>query len=371
MKILIVTDSFHTGGKERRLIELVKGLMIKGIECELVALSDVVQYDDLHRLNINIHFLKRAYKKDLSIFNKLKDIIVKAKPDIIQSWSTMASIYVAPLAKVYNIPFINAIIADAPNNKNLLDKIYLRKKLSFLFSDAIVGNSYAGLKSYNAPCKKSYAIHNGFDMKRIQSLTEENLIRQQFNISTPLVVGMVGKFEDRKDYYTYIEAAIRLVRQRGDVSFLAVGDGKNFDKAKAMVSDNHDRIIFTGRQSGVESIINTFTLGVLTTNDKVHGEGSSNAILEYMVLGKTVVATKGGGTSEIVLNNETGFIINPFDIDALVEKINLLLDHKALRERMGELSFKRIQENFSLEKMTNGYINIYQKLLNKKAVSKV
>ena len=78
MKILTITDSFHTGGKERRLIELLKGLVKRDIECELIVLSDVVQYDELYTLGIPIHFLKRTYKKDLSIFKKIYEIIKKS-----------------------------------------------------------------------------------------------------------------------------------------------------------------------------------------------------------------------------------------------------------------------------------------------------
>jgi len=368
MKILIVTDSFHTGGKERRLIELLKGLVSRGVYCELIALSDVVQYEDLYSLDIKIHFLKRRYNKDISIFGKLAKIVREIQPDIIQSWSSMASIYLIPVLIRRKAKFVNAIIADAPKSIKATNPIYLKKKLTFPFSDAIVANSHAGLRSYGAPASKSVAIHNGFDMNRVSTLLDPKEIREKFNISTPHVVGMVGKFEDRKDYDTYISAAKKIVSERNDVSFLAIGDGKNYDMIVASVDPIlRDRIIFTGRQSNVESIINVFTIGVLTTNDKIHGEGISNAILEYMVLGKPVVASRGGGTAEIVVDSETGFIIKPFDDNALAEKINYLLDYERESQKMGQLAAKRITDEFSLEKMTDSYIDLYNNLMHRLA----
>ena len=365
MKILIVTDSFHTGGKERRLIELLKGLVSRGVHCELIALSDVVQYRDLYSLDINIHFLKRKYKKDISIFGKLSKIVREVQPDIIQSWSSMASIYLIPALIRNEAKFVNAIIADAPKNINFTNPIYLKKKLTFPFSDAVVANSYAGLRSYGAPTSKSVAIHNGFDMNRISTLDSLEEVKAKFNISTSHIVGMVGKFEDRKDYYTFINAAKKVVAERSDVSFLAIGDGKNYDQVVSSVDKSlRNRIIFTGRQSGVESIINAFTIGVLTSNDKIHGEGISNAILEYMVLGKPVIASRGGGTTEIVVDKETGFVIDPFDPRALAEQIHYLLDHEQERQKMGKLGAKRITEEFSLEKMTNSYIDLYERLIS-------
>ncbi|MDF9796754.1 glycosyltransferase involved in cell wall biosynthesis [Catalinimonas alkaloidigena] len=364
MKVLTITDSFHTGGKERRLIELLKGLIKRNIECELIVLSDVVQYEELYDLGIPIHFLKRTYKKDISIFKKIYSIIKKSDPDIVQSWATMASIYVTPIVKLLNIKFVNATIADAPSHKSFFDQSMLRKKVTFPFSHAIVGNSMAGLKAYNAPLTKSYAFHNGFDLRRIGNLIPKEDIRQKFNIKTKFVVGMVGKFEDRKDYTTYINAAVKIVQERNDITFLAIGDGNNLKNTQKLVDEKlRDRIIFTGRQTKVESIINLFDIGVLTTNDKLHGEGISNAILEYMVLAKPVVASKGGGTSEIIEDQKTGFIIRPYDVEELVRKIALLIEDETLRLKMGEASAQRIHEHFSLEKMTDSYLNLYKSLV--------
>lgn len=367
MKILTITDSFHTGGKERRLIELLKGLNKRGVSCELIVLSDVVQYEELYELDIPIHFLKRTYKKDMSILKKVYRLIRESNPDIVQSWSTMTSVYVTPIVKLLRLKFINATIADAPSYKSFFDQTMIRKKITFPFSDAIVGNSYAGLRAYGAPASKSYAIHNGFDLKRIGKLMPESEIRERFNIRTSYVVGMVGKFEDRKDYTTYIKAALKVVQKRKDVSFLAIGDGKNLESTQAMVPNTYaDQIIFTGRQSKVESIINLFDVGVLTTNHLLHGEGISNAILEYMVLGKPVVATEGGGTAEIVDDQKTGFIIKPFDDQALANKLIQLLDDESLRVKMGKAGEQRIHDHFSLDKMTDAYIDLYEKLINHK-----
>lgn len=62
MKILFVIDSLRTGGKERRLIELLKGLQrYQDFECELITLSNVIDYDYVHELDVNIHIFGRNY----------------------------------------------------------------------------------------------------------------------------------------------------------------------------------------------------------------------------------------------------------------------------------------------------------------------
>ncbi|MEM9673267.1 MAG: glycosyltransferase [Bacteroidota bacterium] len=372
MKILTITDAFGTGGKERRLIELLKGLRKENIACELIVLSDVVQYEELYTLDIDIHFLKRKYAKDPGIYWDLIRIIRQSKADIIQSWSSMASVYLLPIVPFVKAKFVNAIIADAPKNVSSSGNASVRKRLTFPFSDAIISNSYAGLQAYNAPKNRSVAIHNGFDFKRVNDLSEPEQVRNRFNITTPFVVGMVGKFEDRKDYDTYLKAATLVLESRRDVTFLAIGDGKNLEQIRLLVKEeDKQQILFTGRQTGVESIINIFSIGVLASNDRIHGEGISNAILEYMVLGKPVVATRGGGTAEIVIDGETGYIVEPFNPQDMASQLLHLLSNDTEREAMGKRSASLIRQEFSLEKMTDSYIKLYNALLDKRPIQEL
>ena len=92
-------------------------------------------------------------------------------------------------------------------------------------------------------------------------------------------------------------------------------------------------------------------------------EGISNSILEYMALGKPVIATSGGGTNEIVADLKTGFLIGTSNPEELAEKIELLLDNVKLREGMGLAGKEWIVKYFSIDLMINKYINLYNDLL--------
>lgn len=364
-KILTIIDSFHAGGKERRLLELLKGLTARQVDCELIVLSKVVTYPELHDLNIKIHFIERKFRQDPTVVAKIYKIVKQARPSIIQSWSSMTSVYIFPITKLLGIPFVNAIIADAPRYVKPFSQPWIRRKLTFPFSDAIVGNSQAGLTAYRAPEGKSFVMYNGFDFKRTQNVVPREEMRHALNITTPKVVGMVGKFEARKDYHTYLKAAVRVIAERNDVTFVAVGDGRLLPECQRLVQGKgDDRILFTGHRKDVESIVNAFDIGVLTTNHKVHGEGISNSLMEYMVLGKPVIATQGGGTAELVSDGEVGFIIPPDHVEALVQKLLRLLDDSELAHRLGENGKKRIHEHFNLDRMTDEYIQLYRQLLS-------
>jgi glycosyltransferase involved in cell wall biosynthesis len=375
MKILFLIDSLGSAGKERQLIELLKGLKTqKNVRFQVVVLSASPSYDSYVKdLGEKNYFLERKVKKDLSIFLKLYKICKQFQPDVIHSWESMCSVYVTPIAKILGIQFINGLIRNVPPNLRPFGKRWIREKLTFPFSDIILANSYAGLRSFKVSKRKGYCIHNGFDFLRIENLQERESIRRKFNISTPNVVGMVGTFNIRKDYKTFLLSAMHILQKRKDVTFVAVGDGSNaredegrstFEKCQAMVkAEFEERIKFFGKQKDVESIVNIFDVGVLLTNRNVHGEGISNSIMEYMALAKPVIATDGGGTGEIVVNDKTGFLLGSSNVEAIAERIEFLLDNKEIATAMGNAGKERLFREFSLEKMTDRYIELYRKCM--------
>lgn len=368
LKIVLLIDSLTSGGKERRFVELLKGLKnCKDISCEVVILSNEVHYKEIYNLNFPIHFLPRNLKKDIRIFQQLYFICKKFAPDIIHSWESMCTVYALPTAKILRIKLINAMIADAPDKLKVFSKLWFRAKVTFPFSDIVLSNSLAGLKAYNVPKKQGHHIHNGIDMRRMKIAHETEKIRKKFHIQSKIVIGMVGAFSPRKDYYTFIKAAKVLISKNYDITFMAVGDGPDLKRCKSLVNEQENKkILFTGLQSDIESLVNLFDIGVLTTNQNVHGEGISNAIMEYMALGKPVVATKGGGTNELVIHAKTGFLIKNKDTEALVKNIELLIEDAALRKQMGEDGKQQIITNFSLNRMTENYIKLYHSLSKNK-----
>lgn len=126
------------------------------------------------------------------------------------------------------------------------------------------------------------------------------------------------------------------------------------------------KIIFLGKRSDIESIVNTFDVGILLTNTKVHGEGISNSIIEYMALGKPVIATYGGGTNEVVIENQNGYLIDAGNQDQLIKKIETLIENRDQGHDLGKKGKKMAYEKFDLKIMRDHYITIYQKLLKEK-----
>jgi glycosyltransferase involved in cell wall biosynthesis len=365
MKIVLLTNNLWAGGKERRLLELMKGLAhYPDIDLHLVCFSDRIHYKEVYDLGIPITILKRVPKKSPKVFYQLFKLCKEWKPDLIHSWSSMSTIIAIPTAKLLNIKLINGNIADAPPNMNIFDQRLFRARLTFPFSEVILSNSQAGLKAYKTPKSKGICIYNGFDPKRVLNLESKASIRDRFNITTEMVVVMVGSFTKSKDYKTYISAALIILKERNDVTFLAVGAGSELETHQTMIPlEAASRFIFTGLQKNVESIINACDIGVLSTNIKAHGEGISNAILEYMAVSKPTIASIGGGTAEVLVDMKTGFLVPPALPKIMADKLNQLLDDPSLMRVMGKAGRERLESVFGLEKMTKTFYELYQDLM--------
>lgn len=365
MRVLLLTNNLWAGGKERRLLELIKGLAsYPDVELHLVSFSDRIHYKEVYEFGIPITILKRVPKKSPKVFHQLYRLCKEWKPDLIHSWSSMATLIAIPSSKLLNIKLINGNVADAPPNMSMFDQRLFRAKLTFPFSTVILSNSKAGLKAYDAPKKKGICIYNGFDPKRVLNLQNKTEIQAQFNINTEKAVVKVGSFTKSKDYETYIKAALLILKQRNDVTFLAVGAGVELARHQEMIPQEFtSKFIFTGLQDNVESIVNSCDIGVLSTNANNHGEGISNAILEYMALAKPTIASIGGGTAEAIEDQKTGILVPPASPEIMADKLNLLLDDSDLRIKMGQAGRERLSRVFALDKMTKSFYELYLELL--------
>jgi glycosyltransferase involved in cell wall biosynthesis len=278
----------------------------------------------------------------------------------------MSSVYLAPIAKLQGIKFVNGYIGQAPLKITTND--YIRNLLTFFISDAIVSNSMAGLKAYNAPAEKSICIYNGMDFKRFEDLKPIKTVKQEIlgnENDESFIVAMVAAFEKRKDYETFVRAAVKLCKINESIKFLLIGGGNYIDTIKGMVPAEYldKRILLPGRISQVENVLQIIDIGVLLTNSKVHGEGVSNSVIEYMASAKPVIATRGGGTDEVVFDGVNGFLVDYAADDQVVEKVQILFNDRNKVKEMGKKGYDMAHEKFDVVNMSQNYVNLYLKLL--------
>jgi len=364
IRVLHITDTLASGGKERQLVELLRGFSkVDGFINELVVLSDVIHYDEVRSLGIKIHIFKRSRRWDFRIFERLYRLARHYRPNIIYSWESMCSVYAAPIALIFRSALINGMIQNAPLFLNWKDYTYRRFRLTAPFSTVILANSLAGLSSFRVDDKKGVCIRNGFNFDRVSDLPDVSDVKRALDIRTRHVVGMVGRFHRERDYSTFFKAAKMLCDERKDITFVAVGEGPDLESFRARLK-SHDQanIRILGARKRVEEIIKTFSIGVLLADTRYHGEGIANVVMEYMALEKPVIATDAGGNREIVKDGENGFLIPFGDENALALRIREIVDRPDIASAFGRAGRTLVEQKFGIEKMVQKHVELFRRL---------
>jgi len=356
LRILIAIEALGVGGKERQAVELIKGLSRRSdFECRVLCFATHDFY--LHQLTgsrISVDFTTRRLRWDVGLFHSLYRTIEQYRPHVIHTNGLMSSFYTLPLARLMRIPLINGSIRNAFPRGDFRWRV---EQVLAKMSDYRVANSYAGLRSrgFAEAEARNVVIHNGFDFSRVERFTTNEVSRRCATDDGMKTVGMVAEFNRFKDYPTFINAARKLSSKRSDVVFVAVGDGETLQASKEMAA-GVAAIKFLGERKNIEQIVQTFDVGVLST----FTEGISNSIMEYMALRKPVVATDGGGTQELVVDGETGFLVPPKNPDALAAKIEYFLANPEIARHMGEAGEARLRRNFSTARMVEETVKLYK-----------
>ena len=366
MKILMLTDAVGRGGRERRMLELIRDLPLEdpAVDILLLSLSSRVEYDELYHLPLRFEILRRRPGFDPRLVTRLAGIIRDYRPDVIHSWGSLSSLYVAFANLFARVPLVNGIVAGATPNLDWRDKVYRRVRLTQPFTDVFVANSYAGIKAYRTPPERSVCIYNGINFGRFERLAAPAAIERQLLGSRKggrFVAVMVASFETTKDYPTLIEAAVRTCRSEDDIVYLLVGQGSLLPSIKARVPKDliGTRIIFTGQRDDVESIVQIADAGLLITE----AEGISNAILEYMALGKPVIATGVGGTAEVIWDRYNGFLVEPHNAAQVAERILELKRDRTLAATMGRNGHDLCHRRFDVRGKSLEYLDLYRRAI--------
>jgi L-malate glycosyltransferase len=175
------------------------------------------------------------------------------------------------------------------------------------------------------------------------------------------VVGTVGHLAGHKGHRYLLEAARQVLQAESDVGLAIVGDGalRQELEAQAATLGIAERVRFPGFRRDVPALIRGFDVFVFSSTH----EGTPNGVLEAMALGKPVVATRAGGTEEVVQDGVTGLVVAPRDPAALAQALLYCLRHPEQCHMFGRAGRQRVEAHFTVEHMAGSTLQAYQRIL--------
>jgi|TARA_B100000315_G_scaffold29980_1_gene25462 glycosyltransferase involved in cell wall biosynthesis len=365
-KLLFLIGGYGTGGKERQLTEIIKGLPKEKYELHLFIKNDNSYYSYyFNSIKKNLTSYYNLDKQNFSLLDifVLKKFVKFISPDVAFSFSTTLSHYslLLKLLGGFHFRLINGSIRGAPVDLNFQMKF---EKLMYNFYDEIVANSKAGLKAYRQRGKRGrYILYNGFNNYRLPKKSKIEL-RHQLGINDIFTVIMVASMGESKDQMSFIRSAARVLQNENDIQFFLIGDGPQKSEYINLVLSLglNNQILFKGEVNNPEEYFVAADLSVLMSTN---AEGFPNVVLESLACGTPVIANKEGGTNEILVDNFNGFLIDKNSYETLAMKILYLKNNHSTLHRLSRNGVKTVEKSFTTEKMKTTFNRIIAKEYSK------
>jgi glycosyltransferase involved in cell wall biosynthesis len=204
------------------------------------------------------------------------------------------------------------------------------------------------------PIERIKVIYNGIDMDQYDHLPVEKVYTRKGN---EIIIGSAGRLSPEKGHKYLLEMAVLLKETRLPFTILIAGEGSLEEelKRKTMELNVDKHLVFIGFIRNIKSFMSSIDIFVLPSL----WEGFGYVTIEAMAASKPVVAFRVGSNPEIITDQKTGFLVDPYNVATLTEKIRLLMNDPALRETFGAEGRKRTETVFNLsrsEKNTEDYL---------------
>lgn len=215
-----------------------------------------------------------------------------------------------------------------------------------------------------APAEKVVVIHNGIDLSRVATPSEEEVIqlRRELKLEeTVAVIAVVARLHPEKGQEYLFRALPRMLAATGGKLRLLVAGAGPFRGAyerEVSALGVGGAVRFLGFRTDVARILAASDVVVLPSVAEAFGL----VLAEAMAMRTAVVATRVGGIPELVEDGVTGILVPPASPEALAEAILSLLRDPARRMRLGEAGRSRVVEGFRFETMMKGYETLYETL---------
>lgn len=217
--------------------------------------------------------------------------------------------------------------------------------------------------------EKFRTIYSGMELDWfLNAKFDADKVKQEFGI--PLnapVVGKIARLFPLKGHDQLMDAAPQIVKRIPNVRFFLIGDGILLEHLQQRATEYGilENFIFAGLidRTRIPEMISAMDVVVHTSLR----EGLARVLPQSLAMGKPCVAFDIDGAREVVINDQTGYLVEALDSAGLAEAVACLLEDPELRKHFGENGRRHVDPNFRTEKMVADISDVYQMLLKKHA----
>ena len=359
MKVVHLLKVTGVAGAEQHLLRLLPALRERGVDARFVGLdvagSDADRlYARLADAGVPVGHVRCTTDVNPRMARDVVRTLRGLRPDLLHTHLVHADVYGAVASRILRVPFVSTRHND--DRYQLGPFRYVDRALAsgasrlIAISDAV----RRFLVDAGLPDRKFETIRYGLD--EMPSLPSE-VTPAEAGVpdGAPLVLA-IGRLIEQKDHATLLRAFAR-VHQRVPAARLAIlGDGPLLARTRALVGELGlaEVVVLPGRLETRDWLLRADVFA-----HSSRWEGFGIVLLEAMLAGLPVVATRVSAVPEIVVDGGTGLLVEAGDAGAMADAVDGLLARPADARALGEAGLARAQREFSVERMTDSTVAVY------------
>jgi glycosyltransferase involved in cell wall biosynthesis len=376
MKVLHLINTLSTGGAEVHLLTLCRYLKRRNVKVVVACLREHVKDSrslrpEFEKESIRVVNLQADGRYDCFFLGRLTRVLREERPDILHTHLPRAD-FAGAFTRKSNAGLIWVCSVHAIYSQDwsgrwslpLFNRLWRRADAMLCIShgvrDWLIGR---GL-----PPDKARVIHYGIEPEKFSESTLN--LRKQWGLNGHAVIGSIGRLEPRKGHALLIQAMSFLAKRIPSARLLIAGhDPWGYAATLRQLIDRlglREKVRLVGFQTDVSSFLATLDVFAFASSS----EGFGQVLVEAMAAGKPVVASKISPITEIVIDEETGLLVEAEKPTAYADHLFRLLSHPEERQRMGRLGQERVKKYFTAAKMSEVTVSLYEELFRRTSTLK-
>jgi len=369
----MITPTFvpRRGGAEVGIYELSRSFLELGHEVAVITLKwpahDMKEREEIN--GIEVYRFPSLLKFPASIppsVIHIYSLLRRIKPDIVNMHYILPLGYGGIIAcKTFHIPTVLSLIGQ-----DIYDPIHPTPRIHYPSMKLVMNNveritcisSFVMQRAIElgAPPSKTQVVPFGVDVDMFNPQISGRYIREKYGLGDGPMVLAVQRLSPRKAVEYLVRAVPHVLEKVPETTFSIIDGGRRLGRLIDLAEKLKvkDRIIFVGSapRPALPEYYGAADIFVLHSRFEALGL----VLLEAMSSGKPVVATRVGGTVDVVENGETGFLVSRENPTELANAILVLLNDKKLREKMGKKGRRKVVQHFSWTRVAEKMLKIYK-----------
>lgn len=364
--VLHVCTGIDVGGAEKQLLSIVDGLTDRGFGVDVAYLKgDGELAEEFRRAGSSVVRIGIRADADPLGFGRLVRHLARNEYDIVHGHLFHGNVYGVAAAALAGVPHVVSSKHNDPPFwrrrpwRTIHNLTLSRVDRVLPISDNV--REYL-LDATAVDPAKVRTIRYGYDPAPFDEVSERTVARTRREfVDDGALVGTVARLTEQKNLETLLRAFGTVRETRHDAHLAVVGRGEREGALRELAADLGlgNAVTFTGFRDDVPALMHAFDVFALPSK----WEGFGVVFLEAMAAGTPVVASNVSAIPEVVADGETGYLVRPTDDAALAGAIDRLLADPDEAERMGRRGRRRLEAEFSEDRMVERIVAVYGDLL--------